>query len=67
MNHEVRKFRVGTQVVYSQVAGEEYRGKPAGTILGYSGNHLPIVMLETPDPDGNLAKVVHDSVLTRAL
>lgn len=67
MNQDARKFGVGTRVVYSQVAGKEYRGKPAGTILGYSGNYFPIVMLETPDPDGDLAKVFHDSVLTRAL
>lgn len=67
MSGEGRKFGVGMKVVYNSLAGKEYRGKPAGTILGYSGNNFPIVKLEIPDPDGDLAKVFHDSILTRAL
>ncbi len=59
----MRKFKIDETVVWGGGCAPIRKGQVAGKVLGYYSDDFPIVLLATPDKDGNLAAVYHDSVL----
>lgn len=57
------RLKVDMRVVYCDPVGHEYVGKYAGKVLGFFGNSDVIVLLPEPSADGDLARVIHESVL----
>ena len=56
-------FKINALVQYSRICGPSLEGKPAGMIVGYFNNDslFPIILLHTPDENGNRAAVMHAS------
>ena len=58
-------LQVGDEVVWSSLVPDEYAGQPAGTVIGFHGNHDVILQLVAADERGNLATVVYHTTLVK--